>query len=212
MSELSAIRKEYKLKELRKSAVQDNPLFQFKTWLEEAIAAKVNEPTAMNLATVGESGRPSARIVLLKDLKEEGLFFYTNYLSRKGIDIENNPFAAITFFWPELERQVRVEGKIRKTTPEISDNYFLSRPENSKIGAIASPQSKVIESREELENTEKAVLRELNGRAPKRPLHWGGYCLYPEYYEFWQGRPSRLHDRIAYTFSENQWHIARLAP
>ena len=213
MSDFSAIRKDYKLKELRKSEVSPNPFLQLQTWLEEAIAAGVNEPTAMNLATVSGNGRPSARIVLLKDLQASALLFYTNYTSRKGNELESNPYAAITFFWPELERQVRIEGKISKVTEDISDRYFLSRPESSRIGALASPQSQVIENRETLEKLEQKVIENLHGQTPQRPQHWGGYRLDPDYYEFWQGRPSRLHDRIAFTLEENaNWKIQRLAP
>ena len=213
MEEISAIRKEYKLKELRKRDVNHNPFLQFNIWLDEALKAMVNEPTAMNFATVSAQGRPSSRIVLLKGCTEDKLIFYTNYNSRKGTDLSQNPFAALTFFWPELERQVRIEGRIFKVSKELSDDYFKSRPQSSQIGAMASPQSTIIYDRKVLEDLEENITKELNGQQPERPAHWGGYYLSPDYFEFWQGRPSRLHDRIAFKKSaETAWEIVRLAP
>lgn len=211
--DISQIRTDYKLKSLDIDHVVPKPLVQLQLWLNEAISAAVMEPTAFLLSTVSkETLRPSSRVVLLKGITEEGCQFFTNYQSRKGMEINSNSFVAINFFWPELERQVRVEGKIQKVSSEESDNYYNSRPRGSKIGAIASPQSRVIESREILENKVAALEKDLEGKEPKRPEHWGGYLIVPDYFEFWQGRPSRLHDRIIYTKENSNWKIERLAP
>lgn len=214
MIDISAIRKEYKFKELQEQNVSHDPIVQFRAWLEEAIIAEVNEPTAMNVATVSSDGRPSARILLLKGVDNDQLIFYTNYTSRKGEQLAANPHAAITFFWPELERQVRIEGTITKVAKEESDRYFFSRPKESQVGAIASPQSKVIESRQALEALNRNVAEATKNNTVQRPEHWGGYALSPLYFEFWQGRPGRLHDRVAYFQKEGgkDWNIARLAP
>ena len=182
-------------------------------WLEEAIQAEVAEPTAMVLSTVNAKGRPSARVVLLKDVSEQGLSFYTNYNSRKGRELDENPFAAVTIFWPALERQVRIEGKVVKLPPEASDTYFHSRPKGSQIGAWASPQSQEIESREALEEEDRKHTEQFkSAEVIPRPPHWGGYQLQPDRIEFWQGRPNRLHDRIVYEQQLNNWQIKRLAP
>jgi pyridoxamine 5'-phosphate oxidase len=183
----------------------------FQSWFEQAQTAQIKEPNAMTLATVDAYGRPSARIVLLKGLDQRGFVFFTNYDSRKGQDMHTNPNAALVFFWVELERQVRVEGSIQKISPEDSDTYFHSRPVSSRIGAWASPQSQVISSRAVLEENERRF-KETYGEQPNRPPHWGGYRLNAEVVEFWQGRTSRLHDRLRYRRSGSEWSVERLAP
>lgn len=210
---LADIRKNYSKQALSEESVSQDPIDQFNIWLEEALQAEVEEPTAMVLSTVNGEGKPSARVVLLKDVSAEGLSFYTNYDSRKGRELHENPFAAATFFWPALERQVRVEGKVVKVAPEVSDAYFHSRPKGSQIGAWASPQSEVIQSREVIEEKDKALTAQYatNELIP-RPPHWGGYQLQPERIEFWQGRPNRLHDRIVFKQQGENWLIRRLAP
>jgi pyridoxamine 5'-phosphate oxidase len=213
MEKLKNIRRDYASKELTEDIVNSNPIIQFKIWMEEALESDLYEPTAMHLATVNHEGKPSGRMVLLKGIEEGGFVFYTNYQSRKGKDIQSNPHAALTFFWPELERQVRIEGLIEKVRPEVSDAYFHSRPYSSRVGAATSPQSHPIESREELETLFRDKLAELEGNEINRPEHWGGYVLIPSYLEFWQGRPSRLHDRISYEYqTSGRWKIRRLAP
>mgnify|MGYP001806293388 FL=1 len=209
---LADIRIDYTLKSLDEKDVNVSPIDQFKIWVEEAHQSKVHEWNAMNLSTVRADGRPNSRIVLLKDV-DTGLVFFTNYNSAKGKELENNPFAAITFFWPVLERQVRFMGKVSKITSEESDEYFFSRPFASQIGAWASPQSEVIPDRTFLEEKEAKLLSEINEKTIVRPEHWGGYRLVPEEVEFWQGRSSRLHDRIHYQKEgEASWKIERLAP
>ena len=210
---IAAIRKNYALQSLSEESVAGEPTHQFKVWMEAAIAAEVNEPTAMVLSTVNGTGRPSARVVLLKDVTPDGFVFFTNYQSRKGHDLEENPLAALTFFWPELERQVRIEGSIEKVEAAVSDAYFHSRPTGSQIGAWASPQSKRIGSREELEQADANYAAKFaNESVIPRPEHWGGYILKPELVEFWQGRPNRLHDRIVYEKQDSGWQLNRLAP
>ncbi|MDB5274708.1 MAG: pyridoxamine 5-phosphate oxidase [Chitinophagaceae bacterium] len=210
--DIAGIRKEYRLQQLRESDVQYDPLLQFKNWFDEAITSKVNEPNAMTLSTVRPSGRPSSRIVLLKGVEQNGFVFYTNYDSDKGHQLEQQPFASLCFFWPELERQVRIEGKVRKVDADVSDAYFKSRPFSSRLGAWVSTQSQIIEGRETLEK-KLAEVKALYPADVPRPAHWGGYVLIPDYIEFWQGRESRLHDRIAYTLKDTvNWEIARLAP
>jgi pyridoxamine 5'-phosphate oxidase len=211
--DIAGIRKEYRLQQLRASDVKADPLLQFQDWFKAAVEANVNEPNAMNLSTVKASGRPCSRIVLLKGVEEKGLVFYTNYESDKGNQLEKYPFASLCFFWPELERQVRLEGKVIKVSPAVSDAYFYSRPLASRLGAWASPQSQVIPARELLESNLEAVQKKFALEVP-RPEHWGGYQLIPDYVEFWQGRESRLHDRIVYSWKEElaQWTINRLAP
>lgn len=209
---LADIRIDYTFKSLDEKDVNASPIDQFKIWVEEAHQSKVHEWNAMNLSTVRADGRPNSRIVLLKDV-DTGLVFFTNYNSAKGKELENNPFAAITFFWPVLERQVRFMGKVSKITPEESDEYFFSRPFASQIGAWASPQSEVIPDRNFLEEKEAKLLSEINEKTIVRPGHWGGYRLVPEEVEFWQGRSSRLHDRIHYQKEgDASWKIERLAP
>jgi pyridoxamine 5'-phosphate oxidase len=209
--QLAQIRQDYALKTLEERDVDRDPLKQFGVWMVEAIHARVPEPTAMHLATVGADGRPSGRIVLLKGLDAAGFVFYTNYASRKGRDLEAHPVAALTFLWKELERQVRIEGRVEKVSAADSDAYFATRPLGSRIGAWASPQSERIENRAWLEKRWADLTTE-HGESPPRPPHWGGYRVVPQYLEFWQGRLSRLHDRIAYTRDANAWKVARLAP
>ena len=209
--ELAQLRNEYALKTLEEKEVDPDPLKQFGVWMVEAIHAKVPEPTAMTLATVDGRGHPSARIVLLKGVDAGGFVFYTNYRSRKGRELEVNPSAALAFMWKELERQVRIEGRVEKVSAEESRAYYAQRPLGSRIGAWASPQSEVLENRAWLERRWEELSRQY-GEAPECPPHWGGYRLVPDHLEFWQGRQSRLHDRITYTRSTEGWTIQRLAP
>nr|WKF57129.1 Pyridoxine/pyridoxamine 5'-phosphate oxidase [Paraburkholderia busanensis] len=213
MTSLADIRKNYSLGSLDVADIDRNPFRQFDTWFDQAVAAQLPEPNTMTLATVDSRGRPSARIVLIKAVDERGFVFFTNYESRKGRELGANPYASLLFYWIELERQVRVEGSIVKTSAEESDAYFASRPLGSRIGAWASNQSQVIESRSQLETREREISARY-GDAPPRPPHWGGYRLVPEAIEFWQGRPSRLHDRLLYTRSSEHgdWQISRLSP
>jgi pyridoxamine 5'-phosphate oxidase len=209
--DLAGIRRDYSLKTLDESQVDRDPMKQFGVWMAEAIHAQVPEPTAMNLATVDARGRPSSRIMLLKGIDPRGFVYYTNYASRKGRELAANPAAALCFLWKELERQVRIEGVIEKVTAAESDEYYATRPLGSRIGAWASPQSESIAAREWLEQR-WAELAKQHGELPPRPPHWGGFRLLPDYVEFWQGRLSRLHDRVVYTRAENVWKISRLAP
>ena len=209
--DIAGIRRDYKLKQLDKTDVSQDPLVQFKAWFKEALDAKVMEPNAMNLSTIKVSGKPSSRIVLLKDIEENGFVFYTNYESNKGQQLAHEPFAALCFFWPELERQIRIEGKITKVSSAVSDEYFQSRPYESRIGAWVSPQSQIISDRNILEKTFQLVKEKYNKVVP-RPAHWGGYILMPDSMEFWQGRESRLHDRMMYENKNNIWELNRLAP
>lgn len=211
MSKLSDFRKSYELGELDEAQATDGPLALFNRWLDEAIAHDVSEPTAMTLATVGENGRPSTRVVLLKGCDERGFVWFTNYNSRKGRELTHLPFAALQFHWVEMERVVRIEGRVEKTSAQESDDYFKSRPLDSRLGAWASPQSQVISSRAVLvANAAKAAAQ--HGLNPDRPPHWGGYRLVPDRYEFWQGRRSRLHDRLVFTLDGDAWRRERLAP
>ena len=209
--ELAHLRKDYALKSLDEKDVERDPMKQFGVWMVEAIHAQVPEPTAMALATVDGDGRPSARIVLLKGVDPRGFVFYTNYESRKAIELAGNPAAAIVFLWKELERQVRVEGRVERVTAAESDAYYETRPLGSRIGAWASPQSRAIENRDWLQ-ARWAELADKLGERPPRPAHWGGYRLVADGVELWQGRTSRLHDRIAYRRRESGWEISRLAP
>lgn len=210
---LAALRRNYALESLSESDTAADPFAQFKAWFSEALNSQLLEPNAMTLATADRQGRPSARIVLLKGLDEKGFVFYTNYESRKGREMAENPQAALLFNWLELERQIRIEGAIEKVSAAESEAYFQSRPVGSQIGAWASPQSRVIDSREALEQRVAAAQAQYQGLSVlPLPPFWGGYRLVPDVVEFWQGRESRLHDRIRYTWTENTWHKARLAP
>lgn len=211
MQNIANIRRDYKLLTLNEEDVATNPIEQFNSWFSQAVQSQIDEVNAMCLSTV-ENNKPSSRIVLLKDVNEQGFSFFTNYQSRKGQQLAANPNASLCFFWKELERQVRIEGTINKLDEKLSDDYFNTRPLGSKLGAWASPQSSVIESRKVLEERE-ANYQQQFGEQVTRPPHWGGYMLQPNYLEFWQGRSNRLHDRICYTLQENgEWKIERLAP
>lgn len=208
---LSDLRQSYEKHVLIEEQAKASPFDQFQLWFDEALAAQVPEANAMTLATVDAQGQPSARIVLIKEVDSQGFVFYTNYESRKGLDMQANPKACLLFFWQPLERQVRIEGRIEKVSPQDSDAYYHSRPLGSRIGAWASRQSQPI-SRQELEARE-LDFQQRYGESPPRPDHWGGYRLVPTLFEFWQGRPSRLHDRLVYSPESQQgWKIDRLSP
>ena len=206
-------RSHYDAGELTRANLSIDPVEQFKAWFNDAIAANAMEANAMNIATVNDSGQPSNRIVLLKGVDENGFVFFTNYKSRKAKEIQNHPLAAITFFWPEVHRQVRIEGSLKKVSEKESDEYFKSRPRQSQLGALASAQSEVIESRDILEQRLAGLEKQYPGDNIPRPAHWGGYVLTPNRVEFWQGRPNRLHDRFQYSLQKDRsWQIDRLSP
>ncbi|MDB5807272.1 MAG: pyridoxamine 5-phosphate oxidase [Betaproteobacteria bacterium] len=208
---LAELRKDYALASLTEADVAADPQAQFDKWLAEAIAARCPEPTAMSLATVGADGQPSSRIVLLKGADARGLVFFTNYESRKGRELAANPRAALLFHWVELERELRIEGRVEKATDAETEAYFASRPLQSRLGAWASPQSEEIPGRAWLEQKFTEAEQRL-GKEPPPPPHWGGYRLVPQRVEFWQGRRSRLHDRLVYSREAAGWRISRLAP
>jgi pyridoxamine 5'-phosphate oxidase len=206
------LRREYSRESLDEHSTEAQPVRQFEKWFTEALKADLPEPHAMMLSTVNEQGRPSARIVLLRGGLPEGFLFFTNYQSHKGSDLARQPYAALTFFWPELERQIRIEGKVSNVQETVSDEYFAQRPRGSQIGAWASPQSSIIVSREILSENEQAFEQQFDGKQVPRPPHWGGFMLHPDYFEFWQGRPNRLHDRICYQLDNQHWSKFRIAP
>lgn len=209
---IAQMRIEYRQAELSETQAPGDPYLLFARWFEEATLAELPEPNAMNLATVNAERKPSARTLLLKGFDHQGFVFFTNYTSHKGQQMAENANVALTFYWAELERQVRIEGLIDKVSSEESDAYFLSRPRSSQIGAHVSPQSQKIVGREVLEQRHQALVSEFQGREISRPEHWGGYRVTPVSFEFWQGRPSRLHDRLFYELSEGVWQLIRLAP
>jgi len=211
---LADLRKTYAQRTLSEADVRPDAVAQFRVWLDEALAAQLDEPTALTLSTVGVDGQPSSRVVLLKGLPDDnGFLFYTNYNSQKGRELAARPLAALNFFWPGLERQVRVEGRVERASEALSTEYFQSRPRSSQVGAWASPQSQVIGSRAALEAREAEVAAGFGAQDPlPRPPHWGGFILRPARVEFWQGRPSRLHDRIVYKLEGSSWKRSRLAP
>ena len=199
---IADIRKDYSLKTLNESDVLDNPFEQFSVWWNDAVASDIDEVNAMNLATINQQLKPTSRTVLLKGFDDNGFIFFTNYNSSKGHQIENNTNVALCFFWKELQRQVRIEGIAKKISDEANDTYFNSRPYGSKVGAWTSPQSQIIESRDILVQNEEQIIKEFTEENITRPDHWGGYSVLPNYFEFWQGRSNRLHDRICYQLNE----------
>lgn len=209
---INTLRHDFSKQTLDEKDVNKNPVLQFEKWFKEAVDSKVNEPNAMTVCTASKAGKPSARILLLRNFNEEGFVFYTNYNSRKGADIAENPQAALLFFWPELERQVRIEGFLEKQSSAESDVYFNTRPRGSKLGAWSSAQSKVLDSRKVLDDNYEMYSKKFPSDEVPRPDFWGGYILKPQSIEFWQGRPSRMHDRILYTLKNGEWKIERLAP
>lgn len=210
--DLFDLRRNFTLKTLDETDILPNPMDMFELWFEEAIAAEALEPNAMNLATATPDGKPSSRIVLLKQIKPEGFVFFTNYDSKKGQQIDKNRYCALDFVWHELERQVRIEGIAEKISTKDSDSYFEVRPAKSKLGAWASPQSKVIPNRNYLEGLMSIYESQFSTKEIKRPENWGGYIVKPNLIEFWQGRSNRLHDRIQYILENSKWKIERLAP
>lgn len=210
---ISQLREDFMKGELSETNLNKNPDLQFEQWMKDAIDAKVNEVPACNLATVDKNNKPSARIIYLREFSDNEFYFYTNYDSRKAAEIANNPNVCLTFFWPELERQIRIEGVItKKAEAEKSDAYFNARPLDSKIGAWSSPQSKTLKGREELNSFIENNKAKYKDQEIPRPEFWGGYIIKANYYEFWQGRKNRLHDRIAFTKENGNWKIERLAP
>lgn len=212
VEDLARLRREYLAKGLDENELHPDPFMQFRSWLQEAVNAPFLEPTAMALATATKEGKPSARMVLLKQVDDRGFVFFTNYESRKGEELMQNPCAALLFYWDALERQVRVEGDVERTSTELAREYFNSRPYASRIAAAISHQSTVIGSRAELENKFRELAEQYNGKEAPLPPFWGGFRLIPHTFEFWQGRENRLHDRFRYTKKQNSWVIERLSP
>ncbi|MBR8534755.1 pyridoxamine 5'-phosphate oxidase [Carboxylicivirga sediminis] len=212
MNKLADIRKEYTKGYLQKENLKTSPFQQFNDWLQEALIAQCNEPTAVTLATVDKDLMPNCRIVLLKDVHSDGFVFFTNYNSQKGQELSATNKAALNFFWPELERQVRIRGTIKKVPSLKSDEYFQSRPRESQLGAWASNQSQVVDSSQQLTNQFEQLKKQYEDQSIPRPLHWGGYLLEPISIEFWQGKANRMHDRFQYRLEDNNWIIRQLAP
>jgi pyridoxamine 5'-phosphate oxidase len=209
---LNEIRRNFSGNPLRSSSVKEDPIEQFQIWLEEAVNSQLIDPNAMSITTVNENGQPSTRIVYLRGINEKGFVFYTNYNSNKGVSLANNNKIALNFFFPELERQIRIEGVAEKLSSTASDTYFSQRPRESQIGAWASSQSEAINNREVLSENVSVYTEKFKGVTVPRPPHWGGYVVLPNKIEFWQGRPNRLHDRILFTKTTEDWKIERLAP
>ena len=209
---ITKLREDFTKGSLSELEVNKNPDIQFEIWLQQAVDSKIEEFQAMTLSTVSPEMKPSSRIVYLREFKNNDFFFYTNYNSKKSLHLSKNPNASISFFWPSLERQIIIEGVVEKSTPEQADNYYNNRPYESKIGTWASNQSQQLTSREELENKVEELKKQFTPEAIKRPDFWGGYVLKANYYEFWQGRKSRLHDRICYELVNNEWKIKRISP
>jgi len=211
--EIARLRTEFTKNGLNENEVESSPIKQFEVWFDHTITSGIHEPNAMALSTSDPSGRPSCRIVLLKGFDDQGFTFYTNYNSRKARNLDACPFASLTFFWIDLERQVRIEGRVEKVSAEESDAYFAIRPRGSQIGAWVSEQSEIAESQEDMLERITIIEKLFEGREVTRPPHWGGFRVIPDYIEFWQGRPNRLHDRILYTLNEDHtWAISRLYP
>lgn len=211
--DIENLRREYTSAELSKKTCDPSPFTQFKRWLDQSIETEPYDPTAFSIATVNEDGQPSSRVVLLKGFDDSGFRFYTNYDSQKGHDISVNNKGSMLFYWPVLERQIRINGVLRKTSSSFSEDYFNKRPIGSRISAIISHQSHPVQDRETLETLYDEEIKKLNGQEPECPDYWGGYQLYPNYFEFWQGRKNRLHDRITYTLLSNEnWSLDRIAP
>ena len=210
-TDLADLRRDFESHGLLESEVAANPFAQFSAWMNDALSADIIDPNAMTVSTVGGDGRPSARVVLLKFFDDQGFVFFTNYDSQKGVDLINNPFTVFHFFWPQLNRQVAIYGRVEKTAREESEKYFNSRPVDSRVGAWASNQSRTIESREVIEKRFNEFREKFGDDVPLPPF-WGGFRLTPDRFEFWQGRQNRLHDRIVYQLTDNNWNIVRLSP
>ena len=209
---LRDIRTDYNKYVLEEKTISKNPFEQLQVWLNEALKADLPDATAMVLSTIDREGNPESRVVLLKELSAQGLVFFTNYNSKKGKQIGKNNRVSVVFFWPELERQVRIKGKAEKVSDKESEIYYQSRPVDSRLGAWASPQSQVIENRDVLDSNYNFYREHFKGLKIEKPPHWGGYLIRPEYFEFWQGRSNRLHDRLEFSFTDGEWEIHRLAP
>lgn len=209
---INNIRREFSSQQLDVSSVGDNPYHLFEKWFEEAVGSQILDPYAMIISTVSKENKPSNRVVYMRDISEKGIVFYTNYESHKGNDLDFNKNISSLFFWVELERQIRIEGEVEILDEKKSDEYFKNRPRESKIGAWASDQSRIIPNREFLENRVGEFEKKFEDKEVERPKHWGGFLIKPVSFEYWQGRPSRLHDRVKFIFENNSWKIVRLAP
>lgn len=209
---LADLRQHYTKGGLEEHQIPDSPFILFNEWFLQAGELGVLEPNAMVISTVSADNKPSSRVVLLKGIEDGGFIFYTNYESRKGKELENNPYISVLFFWPEAERQIRIEGKVSKISTETSKAYFVSRPRESQLGAWASAQSSIIQGRHSIEESYQQCLAQYEGKEIPLPDFWGGYIIHPSSFEFWQGRPSRLHDRMKYNKQQDSWHIVRLSP